>query len=66
MVNEYELIKEWRGQHDVYATIDRNPTDANNIIFLRGNHTRIWKIEEPITEEYLDRLFEEFEKGEKK
>ena len=59
-MNELQIIKEWRERHNVYVTLDRNQMDTNKIIFTRGNNTKMWKIEEPITESYLDKLFEEF------
>jgi len=62
MSNEYELIKEWRGQHDVYATLDRNPTDANQIILVKDNKYLIKKLQkdEMVTVEFLDKALEEF------
>ena len=61
-MNELQIIKEWRERHNVYVTLDRNQMDTNKIIFTRGNNTKMWKIEGIITEEYLNKLFEEFDK----
>jgi hypothetical protein len=60
MKQEEQIIMDWRKDHDLYAGIDRNQLGHDKVYFSKGNHTRFFPIEEEITVDYLNRLYEEF------
>lgn len=64
MKSEAETIKSWVANHDVYATIDRNPTGQDKLIMAKGNY---WISEnlhgQAVTEKLLDEMLIKFDGG---
>lgn len=58
-MTESEIIKRFNETHDVYVTLDRNPTGANQVIMVRGNVYRVRKLMGKVTEEILMEMFNE-------
>ena len=57
-MSELDVVRSWNKKGKAYATLDRNTNGQNKIIISRGNDTVIKQITRPVTNLYLDDIWD--------
>ena len=62
-MSELDVVAAWNKKGKAYASIDRNPNGQNKIIIAKGNNTVIKQLTRPITNLYLDDIWDSHRNG---